>query len=80
MKARYSSKRDVSWTGYKVQLTETYATDLPHLIVNVETRSSTEPDHSVTPIVHDHLAQKGCLPAEHFVDQGYMSVEQLANA
>ena len=78
--ARYSTKRDVSWTGYKVHLTETCDTDLPHLIVNVETRSSTEPDHAVTPLVHDHLAQKGRLPAEHFVDQGYMSVKQLADA
>ena len=80
VEARYSTKRDVSWTGYKVHLTETCDTDSPHLIVNVETRSSTEPDHAVTSIVHDHLAQTGCLPAEHFVDQGYMSVEQLADA
>jgi len=80
LEARFSTKRDVSWTGYKVHLTETCDSDLPHLIVNVETRPSTEPDHVVTPIVHDHLAQKGCLPAEHFVDQGYMSIEQLADA
>ncbi len=80
VEARYSTKRDVSWTGYKVHLTETCDTELPHLIVNVETRSSTEPDHAVTSIVHGHLADKIRLPAEHFVDQGYMSVKQLADA
>ena len=78
--ARYSTKRDLSWTGYKVHLTETCDEDLPHLIINVETRSSTEPDHVVTAMVHDHLAQAGYLPDQHFVDQGYMSVEQLVSA
>ena len=78
--ARYSTKRDLSWTGDKVHLTETCDEDLPHLIIDVETRSSTEPDHVVTAIVHDHLAQAGYLPNQHFVDQGYMSVEQLVSA
>ena len=80
LEARYSTKREISWTGYKLHLTETCDAALPHLIINVETRPSTEPDHAVTDLVHDHLAQTGCLPAEHFVDQGYMSVEQLIRA
>ncbi len=80
LEARFSTKRDVSWTGYKVHLTETCDSDCPHLIVNVETRASTEPDHAVTSMVHDHLAQRDYLPAQHFVDQGYMSVEQLSDA
>lgn len=80
LEARYSTKREISWTGYKLHLTETCDAALPHLIINVETRPSTEPDHAVTDLVHDHLAQTGCLPAEHFVDQGYMSVEQLVRA
>jgi transposase len=52
----------------------------PNLIINVETRTSTEPDHTVTGIIHDHLALKDCLPVEHFVDQGYTSVDHLVHA
>ena len=80
LEARYSTKREISWTGYKVHLTETCEAALPHLIINVETRPSTEPDHAVTDLIHDHLAQIGYLPAQHFVDQGYLSVEQLLRA
>lgn len=80
LEARCSSKRDTTWTGYKVHLTETCDADTPNLIINVETRTSTEPDHTVTGIIHDHLAHKECLPAEHYVDQGYMSVEHLVQA
>src|SRR4051812_27172726 len=35
--ARYSTKRDVEWVGYKAHLTETCDEDRPHLIVNVAT-------------------------------------------
>lgn len=80
LEARCSTKRDTTWTGYKVHLTETCDTDTPNLIVNVETRPSTEPDHGVTSVIHHHLALKACLPAEHFVDQGYMSVDHFVQA
>jgi transposase len=51
-----------------------------NLITHVEMRFSTEPDHeSVEAIYHD-LAAKDRLPGEHVVDQGYMSVELLANS
>ena len=80
LEARYSTKREISWTGYKVHLTETCDADTPNLIINVETRCSAEPDHAVTAVVHDHLARKGYVPSEHFVDQGYMSVDQPVRA
>jgi transposase len=80
LEARTSTKRDTTWTGYKVHLTETCDADSPNLIINVETRISTEPDHTVTGIIHDHLALKDCLATEHFVDQGYTSVDHLVQA
>ena len=81
LEARYSTKRDVSLDGIQSPSDrDLRCSDCPHLIINVETRPSTEPDHAVTDLVHDHLAQRGCLPAQHFVDQGYMSVEQLVRA
>ena len=33
--ARYSTKREVEWVGYKVHVTETCDAETPHLIVNV---------------------------------------------
>jgi transposase len=42
--ARYSTKREVEWVGYKVHLTETCETDTPQMIVNVETTPATTPD------------------------------------
>lgn len=80
LEARCSTKRDTTWTGYRVHLTETCEADMPNLITNVETRTSTEPDHAVTAVIHDHLALKESLPVAHFVDQGYMSVDHLIQA
>jgi hypothetical protein len=35
--ARYSKKRDVIWTGYKIHLSETCDPDLPRLVTQVHT-------------------------------------------
>ena len=43
VEARYSNKRSIQWTGYKVHLTETCDLDQPRLITNVETTASTTP-------------------------------------
>jgi len=80
LEARVSSKRSVTWTGYKMHLTETCERDSPNFITNVETRTSTEHDHVATGFIHQHLAQNSRLPTEHFVDAGYMSVDQLVKA
>lgn len=50
--ARYSTKRDIEWIGYKVHLTETCDADTPHLIVNVETTPATTPDDHMAAVVH----------------------------
>jgi transposase len=50
--ARYSSKRDIEWVGYKVHLTETCEEELPHLIVNVETTPAATPDENMLPVIH----------------------------
>lgn len=39
--ARYSIKRDTTWSGYKVHFTETCDADSPHLITHVETTPAT---------------------------------------
>jgi transposase len=71
--ARYSTRREAAWVGYKVQLTETCdpACEGPHLITNVETTPATTPDDNMVAVVHRSLARRGLLPGEHLVDKGY---------
>jgi transposase len=78
--ARYSTKREVEWVGYKVHLTETCETDMPHLIVNVETTPATTPDDHMVKRVHASLEPRGLLPAEHLVDKGYTDSQVLVES
>jgi len=78
--ARYSYKRDVNWTGYKVHLTETCEADAPHLITHVETTEATQPDNAVVAPIHADLAQHHLLPDEHVVDTAYVSSANLVSS
>jgi transposase len=77
LEARFATKRDMSWTGYKVQLTETCDDDTPHLITNVETTPATTNDVEMIETIHRHLAAHDVLPAEHLVDSGYVAADVL---
>ena len=78
--ARYSTKRDVAWVGYKVHLTETCDPDTPHVITNVETTPATTPDDNMVSVVHASLAQSELLPTEHLVDKGYTDSHVLVES
>lgn len=78
--ARFSRKRHTTWTGYKVHLTESYDDNLPHLITHVETTPATEPDCQTLPKIHQGLAAKQLLPAEHTIDAGYMDIDNLLDS
>ena len=78
--ARKSTKRSTSWTGYKVHLTETCESDLPHLITHVETTVATTQDPTVLPSIHQSLAEKEILPQQHLVDLGYTSAQLIASS
>ena len=75
--ARYSNKRDVTWIGYKVQVTETCdpACEGPHVITNVETTPATTPDDNMVAVIHSSLEKRGLLPGEHLVDKGYVGMQ-----
>lgn len=77
--ARYSKKREMVWTGYKVHLTETCDEDTPNLITHVETTSATTADVEVTETIHADLQEADLLPETHFVDAGYVDAALLAN-
>ncbi len=78
--ARFSKKRDVSWTGYKAHLTETCDPDTPHLTSHVETTAATTQDSDVTATIHTALAAKGLLPEEHLLDEGYIDAAHLVTS
>jgi transposase len=77
--ARSSRKRETTWLGYKVHLTETCDQDRsrPHLITNVETEVATTHDSETMPLIQQHLREHDLAPKEQYVDQGYMSGPQL---
>ena len=77
VEARNRTKRKHNWTGYTVHLTETCDADSPHVITEVITTSASTNDVDVVTTIHEDLAKKGVLPAEHYVDMGYMSVARL---
>lgn len=78
--ARYSEKRGMGWTGYKVHLTETCDDDSPHLLTQVETTVATETDVVQLAVIHAGLARTGLLPARHLVDAGYIRARNLVES
>ncbi|CAA9312545.1 MAG: hypothetical protein AVDCRST_MAG93-5320 [uncultured Chloroflexia bacterium] len=77
VEARYKTKRDTHWLGYKVHVTETCDDELPNLITHVATTPATTDDKVMTGAIQDALAAKQLLPAEHYVDMGYTSTAVL---
>jgi transposase len=80
VEARYSIKREMSWEGYKVHLTETCDEDLPHLITQVTTTPATTPDNVALPEIQQDLAARDLLPDEQLVDAGYIEAGTLVES
>jgi transposase len=75
--ARYKLKRDTSWVGYTVHLTETCDDDTPNLITQVTTTLASTDDHVLLAPIQADLAARDLLPAEHSVDRGYVAAPAL---
>jgi len=75
--ARYGTKGDRTWIGYKAHLTETCDEERPHLVTQVETTRATGTDYDALPHVQDELERRDLLPAEQFADAGYVAAENL---
>jgi transposase len=78
--ARYSTKRSVTWVGYKAHLSETCDEHYPNLITHVETTLSTTDDIKALPTIHQELAKRDHLPSSHLVDTAYGSAETLVES
>lgn len=78
--ARYSIKADLTWTGYKVALTETCDPDSPHLITQVTTAPATDQDLELTATIQEDLKRNDLLPAEHLVDSRFLDANLLVSS
>ncbi len=80
IEARYGTKRDSTWIGYKAHITETCDPDAPHLITNVTTTSATTLDVATTAAIHQHLADHDRVPDVHFMDAGYVDADLVVTS
>jgi transposase len=70
----------MEWSGYKVHVTETCDVDAAHVVTHVSTGPAMQPDMASTAEIHERLAAKGLLPAEHFVDSAYVDAALLVGS
>ena len=80
IEARFSTKRDLAWTGYKVHLSESCDDHLPRLITNVHTTAATTQDVSCTDSIQKQMQKNNLLPARHLVDTGYIDAQLVVES
>lgn len=73
--ARYARRGQTRWKGFLAHVTETCDDDGPNIITDVTTTAATVHDTRALPTILAKLDARSLLPDEHFVDQGYTSVE-----
>lgn len=93
--ARWGGKRDLTWNGYKIHISESCdvdAADLPssttgwvpekppNLITHVATTDASVPDVAMTAPIHEAMARRQILPGEHYLDSGYPSADLLVSS
>jgi transposase len=78
--AHFGNKRSITWTGYKVHMTETCEDDTLHVITHVETTEAAVTDVTMTEPIHQALADKQLAPETHIVDAGYVDATLLVES
>jgi transposase len=78
--ATFATKRQTTWTGYKVHLTETCDDEGPSLITDVQTTEASLPDVSMMQAIEHVLLERDLLPAEHLVDAGYTEADWVVGS
>jgi transposase len=87
--AQTGKKREETWLGYKVHVTETCAVEtseetlaslVPQLIVQVQTTVANVQDVEMTASIQEQLAQSHLVPDEQIVDTGYVDAELLVQS
>lgn len=77
---RVGEKRGRTWIGEKVHVSETAEPGEPTFLTDVSTASAASVDSAALPQIRARLEERGVLPAEQYVDAGYVSGEQLAQS
>jgi len=77
---RAGEKRGKTRHGEKVPVTETAEAEGPNVITDVTTSNASGGDAETLPEVRGHLAERGLLPGEQYVDSSYGSGQQLAQS
>ncbi len=78
--ARYGSKRDTHWVGYKVHVSETCDDGRPDLLTQVITTPATMQDSDMGPVIHQALVDRDLAPGTHVLDSGYIDSHLLTTA
>src|SRR5256885_4927272 len=78
--ARYRHKRDTSWTGYMVHISETCEPAAPHLLTHVHTTPATVHEAQCTTPIQQALVDKDVAPREHLVDAASISSALLVHS
>jgi transposase len=78
--ASFATKRQTTWTGYKVHLTEACDEEGPLLITDVQTTEAALPDVSMMQPIEHVLLERELLPAEHLVDAGYTEADWVVGS
>ena len=78
---RYGHKGDLGWVGYKLQVTETADEDMSaRFITDVAITPAIVVDNQYLPGLQERLSAHGVAPGKHYVDQGYMSADNLVTS
>ncbi len=82
--AQTGKKRETTWLGYKVHLTETCAQPMeplcPQLIVQVQTTVAPIADAAMTVPIQEQLVKAALKPEEQIVDTGYVDADLLVSS
>jgi transposase len=77
LEVRAAKKRGKEWHGDKVHVTEALGT-AGNFLTDITTANASSGDGEALPVIREQLADLDLLPAEHHVDAGYVSGQQLA--
>ena len=78
--ARWATKGNIQWVGYKMHVTESCDDQTPHVITHVWTTTAAVSDDAAIPVIHQALHERGLTPQEHLVDTGYTDADNLATS
>ncbi len=78
--ARSRTKRSQTWSGYKMQVSETCDDNTPHLLVDVDATGAYDNDSPELPKIQARLVAHDIAPEEQYVDQAYVSGQNLVTS